>query len=108
MGILFIKAGYSRLKYFLFAAAFVVVTPLGVAIGIAVSKNYNGESKAALGTEGVFDAVSAGILIYNGLCDLVTPTFSEDELPQSAVMQAIGFGALYFGAAVMALLGKWA
>ncbi len=66
LGVLFVKAGYSRLKYMVLAAAFVFVTPLGVAIGIGVSNNYNGESKAALGTEGVFDAVSAGILIYNG------------------------------------------
>ena len=108
LGVLFMKAGYSKVKYALLAAAFIVVTPLGVAIGIAVSREYNGESKAALGTEGVFDAVSAGILIYNGLCDLIVPTFSEDELPQSWTLQAAGFGALYTGAAIMALIGKWA
>ena len=105
---LFVKAGYSRAKYFLLAAAFVIVTPLGVAIGIAVSNNYNGESKAALGSEGVFDAVSAGILIYNGLCDLIAPTFSDDELPKSVGMQALGFVGLYAGAAIMAVIGKWA
>lgn len=108
LGCLFVKAGYSRWKYVIFAAAFVIVTPLGVAIGIGVSSHYNGESKAALGTEGIFDAISAGILIYNGLCDLIVPTFSDDELPRSWVMQGVGFGALYFGAAIMALIGKWA
>ena len=108
LGILFVKAGYSKLKYALLAAAFVVVTPLGVAIGIGISNNYNGESKAALGTEGVFDAVSAGILIYSGLCDLILPTFSDSDLPQSWTMQVTGFGAMYFGAAMMALIGKWA
>ncbi|DBA78801.1 TPA: hypothetical protein ACH3X1_008697 [Trebouxia sp. C0004] len=108
LGVLFVKAGYNRVKYVLLAAAFILVTPLGVAIGIGVSNNYNGESKAALGTEGVFDAVSAGILIYNGLCDLILPTFSDDELPRSWTMQAAGFGALYTGATIMALIGKWA
>ena len=73
-----------------------------------MSNHYNGESKAALATEGVFDAVSAGILIYNALCGLIVPTFADDELPQSWIMQALGFGALYFGAAIMALIGKWA
>ena len=107
LGVLFVKAGYSRLKYMVLAATFVVVTPLGVAIGIGVSNNYNGESKAALGTEGVFDAVS-GILIYNGLCDLIVPTFSDDDLPQSWMLQVSGFGALYTGAAIMALIAKWA
>ncbi|KAL3134350.1 hypothetical protein ABBQ38_006607 [Trebouxia sp. C0009 RCD-2024] len=108
LGVLFCKAGYSKLKYILLAAAFVLVTPIGVAIGIGVSSKYNGESKAALGTEGVFDAVSAGILIYNGLCDLILTTFSDEDLPQSWTLQAAGFGALYFGAAMMALIGKWA
>jgi len=108
LGVLFVKAGYGRLEYMLLAAAFIIVTPLGVAIGIGVSSSYNGESKAALGTEGVFDAVSAGILIYNGLCDLIVPTFSDDDLPQSWMLQVCGFGSLYSGAAIMALIGKWA
>ena len=108
LGVLFVKAGYGRMKYMLLAAAFVIVTPLGVAIGIGISNNYNGESKVALGTEGVFDAVSAGILIYNGLCDLILPTFADDELPRSWMLQVAGFGALYMGAAIMALIGKWA
>ncbi len=89
----------------IFPARFHLFSP---PIGIAVSNKYNGESKAALGSEGVFDAVSAGILIYNGLCDLIVPTFSDDDLPQSWTMQVAGFGALYTGAATMALIGKWA
>ena len=108
LGVLFVKANYSRLKYFLLAAAFVFVTPLGVAIGIAVNSNYNKESKAALGSEGVLDSVSAGILIYNGLCDLIVPTFAAGEIPKTWWVQAMGFGSLYTGAAIMALIGKWA
>ena len=108
LGVLFVKAGYSKTKYILLAAAFVVVTPLGVAIGIGVHSSYNGESKAALGTEGVFDSVSAGILIYNGLVDLILPTFAPAEVPGKWYLQVAGFGALYSGAAIMALIGKWA
>lgn len=108
LGVLMVKAKYSALKYFLLAAAFVVVTPLGVGIGIGVSNNYNGESHAALASEGIFDSISAGILIYNGLCDLIIPTFADDELPKSWVLRAVGFGSLYTGAAIMALIGKWA
>ena len=108
LGVLFVKAGYSRWKYFLLAAAFVIVTPLGVAIGMAVSSDYNGESKAALATEGIFDSISAGILIYNGLCDLIVPTFSQDEIPQDGFVRAAGFVGLYAGAAIMCVIGKWA
>ncbi|KAK9812115.1 hypothetical protein WJX73_008188 [Symbiochloris irregularis] len=49
LGVLFVKAEYSRLKYIILAFCFVIVTPLGVGIGIGVSSGYNGESKAALG-----------------------------------------------------------
>ena len=108
LGVLFVKAGLSRMRYALMALAFVFVTPLGVAIGIAVSSGYNGASKGALGTEGAFDAVSAGILIYNGLVDLVLPTFDPDEVPKAWWLQALGFIFLYLGAAIMALIGKWA
>ena len=39
---------------------FLQVTPAGVAIGIGLGSSYNGSSKAALASEGVFDSVSAG------------------------------------------------
>ena len=107
LGVLFVKARYSKIKCIILALAFVVVTPIGVAIGIALGRKYNGSSKAALGTEGVFDSISAGILIYNGLVDLIVPTFSEKELPKGWLMSLLGFIALYSGAAIMALIGKW-
>ena len=107
LGVLFVKARYPPLKYFLLAAVFVVITPTGTAIGIALGQKYNGSSKAALGSEGVFDSISAGILIYNGLVDLVVPTFSDKELPEGWKMSLAGFAALYSGAAIMALIGKW-
>jgi zinc transporter 1/2/3 len=81
---------------------------LGVAIGIAVHSSYNGSSKAALASEGIFDSVSAGILIYNGIVDLIIPTFADRELPKAVWLQALGFAALFAGAGIMALIGKWA
>ena len=72
-----------------------------------MSSGYNGASKGALGTEGVFDAVSAGILIYNGLVDLILPTFEAGEVPVAWWLQAAGFFCLYLGAAIMCLIGKW-
>ena len=81
---------------------------MDVAVGIGVSSNYSGKSKAALGAEGVFDAMSAGILIYNGLCDLMVPTFSDTELSPTGIVQVTGFVGLYADAAIMAVIGKWA
>lgn len=62
LGSAFVRAGFSRLKYCIFAALFVMVTPCGIAIGIGVSQSYAPGSKAALGTEAAFNSVSAGEL----------------------------------------------
>ena len=77
LGASFVEANYSSLKYTLFAAAFVLITPAGVAIGLAVSaaSGYNENSKAALASEGAFNAVSAGILSYTAIVDLLHPMF---------------------------------
>ena len=85
-----------------------MITPTGVAIGIGVGASYQTESKLALGFEGGFDSVSAGMLIYNAIADLMLPTFSNEELPPQRWLQALGLVGLYVGAAVMALIGKWA
>ena len=51
---------------------------------------------------------TAGILIYNGLVDLIIPTFNDPDIPKQWWMQAIGFGSLFSGAAIMSLIAKWA
>ncbi|CAI5472510.1 unnamed protein product [Closterium sp. Yama58-4] len=70
---------FSLLKTLCMGLLFAFTTPLGVAIGLAVHSSYNSNSQAALATEGAFNAVSAGILIYNGLVDLLVPTFDEHD-----------------------------
>ena len=49
LGVLFIKAGYTKLKYLILAFAFVIVTPVGIAIGIGVNTSYQSNGKVALG-----------------------------------------------------------
>lgn len=63
----------------------------------------------ALLAAGVFDSLSAGILIYVCLVDLLTPLMTDSAWlrAQPRALQAAAFAALYGGAAVMALLGKW-
>jgi hypothetical protein len=41
LGVTYIKAKLSTLRYLVFGIAFVLVTPIGVAIGIAVGSSYN-------------------------------------------------------------------
>ncbi len=40
-GVTYVKAGFSTLKYLVLGFAFVIVTPIGIAIGIAVGSSYN-------------------------------------------------------------------
>lgn len=108
LGATFVKAEYSLLKYIILTIIFVLVTPIGVAIGIGVGAAYQSESQLALGFEGAFDSLSAGILIYNAIADLMLPTFSEDEMPSSIWLQATAIAAMFVGAGIMSLIGKWA
>jgi zinc transporter 1/2/3 len=103
-----IKAQYSWLKYTLCAILFVLITPIGIAIGTAVGASYQTESKLALGFEGGFDSVLAGMLIYNAIADIILPTFSDEEIPPQWWLQLLGLFGLYVGGTIMGLIGKWA
>ena len=108
LGSTFVLARYSLLKYILLALAFIIITPVGIAIGTGVGASYQSESRLALGFEGGFDSVSAGILIYNAIADLLLPTFSSCEMPSSKVTQALGIFGVFVGAGIMSLIAKWA
>lgn len=92
------------------ALAFGFTTPIAIAIGLGVRTSYPPGSKRALITNGVFDAISAGILIYTGLVELVSNEFlhSSDfkKSKTTTVLRAYFFMVL--GAGLMALLGRWA
>jgi zinc transporter 1/2/3 len=97
-------------KRVLLALVYGVTTPLGIVIGIAVRSTYVATSPSGLLTQGILEAVSAGILIYTALVEFMTPqiTHSTAFREQSTGRQAAQFGALYLGAALMAIIGLWA
>ena len=91
------------------ALAYSCTTPLGIAIGLGVRLSYDPNSERALISAGVFDAVSAGLLIYAGIVELLAHDFIHGEMrtaPGKIVYLAIG--ALLIGCALMSLLGRWA
>ncbi|KAF7115315.1 hypothetical protein CNMCM5793_001951 [Aspergillus hiratsukae] len=85
-------------------------TPIAIAIGLGVRNSYPPEGYTTLIVNGVFDSISAGILIYTALVELMAHEFmfspSMRRAPIGTVLAA--FGLLCLGAALMALLGKWA
>jgi solute carrier family 39 (zinc transporter), member 1/2/3 len=93
----------------LMVLAYAITTPMGIAIGLGVRLSYDPNSQKALISAGVFDAVSAGLLIYAAMVELLAHDFIHGEMrtaPRKLVLPAIG--SLLVGCALMSLLGRWA
>ena len=85
-------------------------TPIAIAIGLGVRKTYPPGSQTTLLVNGVFDSISAGILIYTGLVELMAHEFMFSSAMRKAKVSVLlsAFGLMCLGAGLMALLGKWA
>ncbi|KAK4484340.1 hypothetical protein RD792_006917 [Penstemon davidsonii] len=87
---------------------FSLTTPVGIAIGIGISKIYSETSATALIVEGVFDSASAGILIYMALVDLLAADFMSPKMQNSGKLQLGANASLLLGLGLMSMLAKWA
>jgi len=85
-------------------------TPIGIAAGLGIRTSYNPGSKEASIVSGVMDSLSAGILIYTGLVELLAHEFLFNKEMNQASNKKLAFAVLtmLFGAGIMALLGRWA
>ncbi|KAL7416494.1 Zinc/iron permease [Mrakia frigida] len=90
--------------------AYAFVTPVGMAIGLGVRHSYQGNSVTALVTSGVLDSISAGILLWTGLVELLAHEFLFSEEMQKASNGKVFYAmsCMMLGAGLMALLGRWA
>jgi zinc transporter 1/2/3 len=90
-------------------AAYGLTTPISIAIGLGVRTTYNPGSFTANVVSGVLDSVSAGILIYTGLVELLARDFLFDpHRTQDNKRLTFMVLSMLLGAGIMALLGKWA
>lgn len=91
-------------------AAYGVTTPIAIAIGLGIRSTFSPDSPSTLIVNGVFDSISAGILIYTGLVELMAHEFMfNPEMRKSSIkMMLFAYGCMCVGAGIMALLGKWA
>jgi len=87
-----------------------VSTPSAVAIGLVLRSTFAPGSHRALLVNGVCDSISAGILIYTGLGELMAHEFLFSGHMQRAPLREVlaAFGTMCLGAGLMAVLGKWA
>jgi solute carrier family 39 (zinc transporter), member 1/2/3 len=95
---------------YILALAYGLSTPIAIAVGLGIRNTYPPESSTTLIVNGVFDSISAGILIYTGLVELMAHEFMFSHVMRKAKLQVVlgAFGLMCLGAALMALLGKWA
>ncbi|KUL90020.1 hypothetical protein ZTR_02774 [Talaromyces verruculosus] len=93
----------------IFSAVYGLTTPIAIAIGLGLRKTYNPGSNTANIVSGVFDSVSAGILIYTALVELLARDFLFDPCRTNDRRRlAFMVCTTILGAGIMALLGKWA
>ncbi|TVY47087.1 Zinc-regulated transporter [Lachnellula occidentalis] len=87
-----------------------ITTPIAIAIGLGVRETFAPNSQKTRIINGVFDSISAGILIYTGLVELMAHEFMfNPEMRKSSIkMMLFAFLCMCVGAGLMALLGKWA
>lgn len=90
------------------ACFFAATTPTSIAIGMAVASFYNQYSPGALVVEGILDSLSAGILIYMALVDLVAADFLSKRMSCNFRLQLVSYLMLFLGAGAMASLAIWA
>ncbi|OAA63533.1 plasma membrane low affinity zinc ion transporter [Niveomyces insectorum RCEF 264] len=95
---------------YLMALGYGVTTPLGIAIGLGVNAGLASHPSRSQLVNGVFDAVSAGILIYTALVELLAHEFMFNPEMRDAQLrvQMLAFACVAVGVAVMSVLAKWA
>lgn len=106
-------AAWPRSKWYmpyLLAVMYAVSTPISIAAGLGVRESLEPGSPTTLIVNGVFDAISAGILIYTGLVELLAHEFMFNSQMRNAgiKVQLFALGCVALGCGLMAVLAKWA
>ncbi|KAL4360473.1 hypothetical protein GQ457_04G024350 [Hibiscus cannabinus] len=102
------QAEFKSRAVTIMALFFSLTTPVGIAIGIGITKSYNENSPTALIVQGLLNAASSGILIYMALVDLLAADFMNPKLQNNGLLQAGASVSLVLGAGLMSLLAIWA
>lgn len=99
---------YHWLPWFL-CLTYGLTTPIAIAIGLGLRTTYDSGSFTAMVVSGVLDSISAGILIFTGLVELLARDFLfNPEMTLESKKLTFMIVCVFFGAALMSLLGKWA
>lgn len=95
----------------IFCIAFSFITPVAIATGLGVRTSYPPGGRTNLITRGVFDSISAGVLIYTSLVELMAHDFlygDEFKVKNGFKKKLLAFFVMSLGCGLMALIGNWA
>uniref|UniRef100_A0A060TB99 ARAD1D26290p n=1 Tax=Blastobotrys adeninivorans TaxID=409370 RepID=A0A060TB99_BLAAD len=94
---------------YVFALAYGLSTPVATAIGLGVRTTYMSSSYTANVVAGVLDAISAGILVYTALIELLARDFILNPRRTKNLPRLLYIVTCHLlGTGIMSLLGKWA
>jgi zinc transporter 1/2/3 len=102
------QAQFKGFSTLLMAFFFAITTPTGITVGAGIASFYNPNSPRALVVEGILDSISAGILIYMALVDLIAADFLSKRMSCNLRLQVCSYIALFLGAMSMSSLAIWA
>lgn len=103
------KAAASTVLKCIMAGAFALITPIGMAIGIGVLDSFNGNDPHTIVAIGTLDALSAGILAWVGIVEMLARDWMHGRLLNAGLMRTLlAMFALICGMILMSVLGKWA
>ncbi|WVR07335.1 hypothetical protein IAU60_004376 [Kwoniella sp. DSM 27419] len=98
----------SRIRQFIMALAFTLITPIGIAIGIGVRHSFSQNGKASLLSVGILNSISAGILLYTAF-RLLSCDFTDGPLRDAKLSKiVVALSSMVVGLIAMSVLGKWA
>ncbi|CZT52375.1 related to Fe2+/Zn2+ regulated transporter [Rhynchosporium secalis] len=104
-----LKSSTSFLTKSIMATVFTLITPIGMAIGVGVLKHFNGNDPATIVAIGTLDALSAGILLWVGLVEMLAHDWMGGDMSRaSRGRTVVGGVSLVAGMVLMSVLGKWA
>ncbi|KAF2797358.1 putative plasma membrane zinc ion transporter [Melanomma pulvis-pyrius CBS 109.77] len=100
----------NGMQPWLMALAYGCTTPLGQAIGIATHTLYAPDSEIGLLMVGVMNAISAGLLVFASLVELLSEDFLSDKSWQilEGKRRVYACVLVFLGAFFMSLVGAWA
>jgi zinc transporter 1/2/3 len=113
-GLIYVKLTFcffsSTVQPIFFTAAYSLSTPIGIAIGIALFSTFNPNSPTNLLTVGIIEALCGGVMVYDALVNMITSNILYNKFfyifgPWSKIGV---FAAMWSGAGIMAVIGKWA